>query len=120
MLVAQGAAGTSPWVLCIEDDAGSGLFLFKLCRPTPPNLCNLLARPLAGFFLMLGSVGFRASLAFVRHIYKVRPPAALPLRHAAVCCSKTTSSAAYLGSHGPIPLGTLPYPLRVLQAIKCE
>ncbi len=24
-----------------------------------------------GFFLMLGSVGFRASLSFVRHIYKV-------------------------------------------------
>ena len=29
-----------------------------------------------GFFLMLGTVGFRASLAFVRHIYKC---AALPL-----------------------------------------
>ena len=25
----------------------------------------------AGFFLMLGTIGWRASLAFVRHIYKV-------------------------------------------------
>lgn len=35
--------------------------------PAPPS-----PPPAAGFFLMLGSVGFRASLAFVRHIYKVR------------------------------------------------
>ena len=33
--------------------------------------CPLALPPPAGFFLMLGSVGFRASLGFVRHIYKV-------------------------------------------------
>ncbi len=30
-----------------------------------------------GFFLMLGTVGWRASLMFVRHIYKVTPGSAV-------------------------------------------
>ena len=40
-----------------------------------------------GFFIMLGTVGWRASLMFVRHIYKVM------LCHEALTCSARPSLA---------------------------
>lgn len=42
-----------------------------------------------GFFLMLGTVGWRASLMFVRHIYKVTPGFAVLLE--ALCLSTADS-----------------------------
>lgn len=43
------------------------------CAPAPTQLSfffGYMAMVCFGFFIMLGTVGWRASLVFVRHIYK--------------------------------------------------